>query len=248
MNRKFHVLCLVVALAFLLAYAGAFAANIQYNYDDLNRLTKVVYEDGTIIEYSYDAAGNRLTKAVIPNNPPNTPSSPSIVSGATGVSIYADPGWTGGDPNTGDTVTYDIYLDTNNPPTTKVASGLPTPTFDPGTLTCATTYYWKIVAIDQYGAQTAGSVWSFTTAECPVAQFSATPLSGVAPFLVTFTNSSTGASSYLWSFGDGGNSTQQNPIHPYSIAGTHTVSLAVAGQGGNNTVTKSAYIMVAAKG
>jgi len=115
-------------------------------------------------------------------------------------------------------------------------------------LTCATTYYWKIVAIDSHGAQTESPVWSFTTAQCPVAQFSASPLTGVAPFLVTFTNASTGASACLWNFGDGGTSTEQNPIHPYAIAGTHTVSLTASGPGGGNIVTKTSYISVKAKG
>jgi len=132
MNRDNRVICLIVTLIFLNAFSGAFAANVHYTYDELNRLTKVEYEDGTVVEYTYDAAGNRLTKAVAPNMPPNTPASPSIVNGATGVSVNADPGWTGGDPNVGDTVTYDIYLDTNNPPTTRIASGLTSPSFDPG--------------------------------------------------------------------------------------------------------------------
>jgi YD repeat-containing protein len=224
------------------------AADIQYTYDNLNRLTKVEYQDGTVVEYSYDAAGNRLTTAVVPNSPPNTPASPAIANGAGNVDVNADLGWTGGDPNAGDTVTYDIYLDTNNTPTTKVASGLTSLSFDPGILTCETTYYWKVVAIDQHGAQTASPVWSFATATCPVAQFSSSPLIGVTPLLVTFTNSSTGASSYLWDFGDGGTSTEQNPVHIYSTPGSFTVSLTATGEGGSDTVTKSGYIKVTAKG
>jgi hypothetical protein len=78
----------------------------------------VEYADGTVVEYSYDAAGNRLTKSVVPNNPPNAPASPAIGNGAGNEDVNADLGWTGGDPNAGDTVSYDIYLDTNNSPTT----------------------------------------------------------------------------------------------------------------------------------
>ena len=36
-------------------------AATSYTYDELNRLTKVVYDDGRSISYSYDAAGNLLT-------------------------------------------------------------------------------------------------------------------------------------------------------------------------------------------
>jgi YD repeat-containing protein len=224
--------------------ASAFAANVQYTYDDLNRLAKVEYADGTVVEYSYDAAGNRLTTAVVPNNPPNTPSGPAIANGASNVSVNADLGWTGGDPNAGDTVSYDLYLDTNNPPTTRVASGLTSPSFDPGILNCGTTYFWKVLAIDQHGAQGESPVWSFTTANCPLAQFTASPLSGFPPLWVTFTNSSTGASSYLWSFGDGANSTEQNPVHTYSTGGSYTVSLTVTGQEGSDQKTIADYITV----
>ena len=49
----------VAGLLFLLC-ATAFAAT-SYTYDELNRLTKVVYDDGRSISYSYDAAGNLLT-------------------------------------------------------------------------------------------------------------------------------------------------------------------------------------------
>jgi len=37
---------------------------IQYQYDNLSRLTRVDYGDGTVIEYTYDAVGNRETHVV----------------------------------------------------------------------------------------------------------------------------------------------------------------------------------------
>ncbi|HOV85663.1 MAG TPA: RHS repeat protein [Syntrophobacteraceae bacterium] len=58
-------------LAFLLFSLGtsfAFAATVRYTYDELNRLTRVEYEDGTIIEYGYDAAGNRTSYKTIPSS------------------------------------------------------------------------------------------------------------------------------------------------------------------------------------
>lgn len=42
----------------------------------------------------------------------------------------------------------------------------------------------------------------------------------------TFTNTSTNATGYVWSFDDGSTSTLSNPTHAFSTGGTHTVTLA----------------------
>lgn len=42
---------------------------------------------------------------------------------------------------------------------------------------------------------------------------------------IQFTNTSAGANSYLWRFGDGGSSLVQNPSNNYAAAGTYTVTL-----------------------
>lgn len=53
-----------------------------------------------------------------------------------------------------------------------------------------------------------------------------TPVNGAA---VSFTDRSSGSpTSWFWSFGDGGSSTQQNPSHTYAVPGTYTVSLTAA--------------------
>lgn len=45
--------------------------------------------------------------------------------------------------------------------------------------------------------------------------------------------------SWLWDFGDGNTSTQQNPIHTYAAPGSYSVSLTVTdNEGANGTVTK----------
>ncbi|MBK9058798.1 MAG: PKD domain-containing protein [Flavobacteriales bacterium] len=54
----------------------------------------------------------------------------------------------------------------------------------------------------------------------PVAAISADPLSGCSPMDVTFTNASTGATNYVWYFGDGGNSNASDPVHTYLNPGT----------------------------
>jgi YD repeat-containing protein len=45
--------------------AGATTRDIEYTYDDLNRLTRVRYADGQVVSYTYDAAGNILSAEVV---------------------------------------------------------------------------------------------------------------------------------------------------------------------------------------
>jgi PKD repeat protein len=47
----------------------------------------------------------------------------------------------------------------------------------------------------------------------------------VTPAVITFTNTSQNADSYLWDFGDGTTSTQANPNKTYNQHGTYTVTL-----------------------
>ncbi|MBN1905799.1 MAG: PKD domain-containing protein [Deltaproteobacteria bacterium] len=80
------------------------------------------------------------------------------------------------------------------------------------------------------------------------ASFSATPETGKKPLSVTFTDFSSGdISGWLWDFGDGSTSTEQNPAHIYSKPGKYTVSLTVTGAGGSNIITKTDYINVKAR-
>jgi len=79
----------------------------------------------------------------------------------------------------------------------------------------------------------------------PIAAFSATPTSGTAPLTVNFTDESeNNPTSWLWDFGDGNTSTQQNPSHIYSSAGQYTISLLVENEEGSNTEIKTSYIIV----
>lgn len=67
-----------------------------------------------------------------------------------------------------------------------------------------------------------------------------------APFTVNFTsNTTSGATSYLWNFGDSTTSTQANPTHTYTGEGSFTVSLSVANSSGCvNTKVYNNYINV----
>lgn len=52
--------CAVVATALALAAAPAMARD-QFQYDALGRLIRVTHANGAVVQYSYDAAGNRTT-------------------------------------------------------------------------------------------------------------------------------------------------------------------------------------------
>lgn len=79
------------------------------------------------------------------------------------------------------------------------------------------------------------------------ADFSASPLSGAAPLLVTFTDLSTGpVASRSWDFGDGGGSSAASPSHSYAANGVYSVRLTVSdGLGGTNTRVATNLITVA---
>ncbi len=79
----------------------------------------------------------------------------------------------------------------------------------------------------------------------PVSNFSATPLSGKEPLTVIFNDSSTGIpENWLWSFGDGGTSSESDPVYNYTSAGNYTVSLTTTNPYGNNSTTRVNYIAV----
>jgi hypothetical protein len=125
---------------------------------------------------------------VIENNiPPYQPSSPNPANGATNVPVNSDLSWTGGDPNPGDTVTYDVYFGTSSTPP-KVGFNQSAVSYDPGTLNYLTTYYWKIIAWDSYGESTAGSLWVFSTkANSPPVFGTPSPANGSTGNLLSFT-------------------------------------------------------------
>ncbi|MDX1417208.1 MAG: Calx-beta domain-containing protein, partial [Candidatus Promineifilaceae bacterium] len=79
----------------------------------------------------------------------------------------------------------------------------------------------------------------------PVAEFEADTTSGFTPLTVNFTDLSQNApTSWSWTFGDGGTSTEQNPSHTYHSAGTYTVTLTATNANGSDPETKTDYIVV----
>ena len=78
-----------------------------------------------------------------------------------------------------------------------------------------------------------------------LADFSANITEGKAPLAVAFTDNSTNSPvNWRWDFGDDTNSTDQNPLHGYTIPGRYTVSLHVMNDDGDDTLTRTDYITV----
>jgi large repetitive protein len=87
-----------------------------------------------------------------------------------------------------------------------------------------------------------------TPAPVPViyTDFAANITSGPAPLGVQFTDVSGGAApaTWFWDFGDGSNSTLQNPLHYFNKSGNFTVILKTTAGGPVYTKAKESYIIV----
>jgi hypothetical protein len=98
------------------------------------------------------------------NQPPDQPYSPEPSTDSIEVALDQDLSWTGGDPDSGDTVTYDVYFEAGDiTPDQLLCDDTILTTCDPGTLEAGTTYYWQVTAFDNHGLSTDGVVWNFTT-------------------------------------------------------------------------------------
>jgi len=104
-------------------------------------------------------------------------------------------------------------------------------------------YGWGIV--DAYAALQWGATKPGPGPLPPAAEFTAEPTIGPEQLTVQFTDQSTGnITSWLWDFGDGETSTEQNPAHTYQDAGSYTVRLEVVGPDGSDFKIKKDYIQL----
>jgi PKD repeat protein len=161
----------------------------------------------------------------------------SVTSGVQGMSVAFTPNTTGAVTSWQWSFTGSYTPSVTNSTAQVVTVTYPTPG----------TYSVSLTASGASGSATKTSTNLITvTALPPVANFSSSVTSGIAPVSVNFTDTSTGdIASRSWNFGDGSTSTIQNPAHTYSVAGTYTVSLTVAGAGGSTIKTNNGFISVA---
>ena len=129
------------------------------------------------------------------NKPPNKAEDPKPPDGSTNVPVDSKLRWNGSDPNSGDTLRYDVYFGPNpNPPLVKenLIKGEYDP-YDSNPMELYQEYFWSITTRDKSGLQTPGDEWSFKTGENepPTAPDIDGPSQGKPEILYNFTFNST---------------------------------------------------------
>jgi uncharacterized protein (TIGR02145 family) len=131
----------------------SWARNLRFNLAQINRANY------------YKAYGFSVRCLKTVNLPPAQPSNPDPPDASANQPIDAQLSWTCTDPEN-DPLTYNVYFGTVNPPLL-VSGGQTGTTYDPGALSYATVYYWKIIAHDDHDNSTEGPVWTFMTMAQP---------------------------------------------------------------------------------
>ncbi len=137
----------------------------------------------------------------LPTTPINkAPSAPITVlpqDGAINQNTSLTLNWKCNDPDN-DELTYDIYINTINPPATLISSGQTLTNYQCAGLKPITKYYWKVIAKDQ-SLSTSSPIWSFTTGSNMFAPVLITPVNNSTDINIPQTimwNATEGATSY----------------------------------------------------
>jgi formylglycine-generating enzyme required for sulfatase activity len=94
---------------------------------------------------------------------PSVPTAPSPATGAVNVALTTPLSWQASVDPDGGPVTYDVYLDTTDPPTYVYLDLSETTMWPSQPLAPSTVFYWKVVARDDEGGTSSSPVWHFTT-------------------------------------------------------------------------------------
>ena len=121
--------CIPILLCALLASSSSIIARIvNYQYDGLNRLTNVDYGNGSVISYTYDPAGNRLTYSAVTNYVATVPPATGVADVTN--TVFAD-------DFSSNSINTNVWLTSGNTvlQTNGTMEVLTTVTDQPGTLT-----------------------------------------------------------------------------------------------------------------
>lgn len=94
------------------------------------------------------------------------PNSFNVTDVANGADLQLQLNWQAATDPEGDAVTYQVFLDTQNPPQIAIANNLNATSYNTQTdLQPETTYYWMVIAKDTNGNTTQSNIDSFITRE-----------------------------------------------------------------------------------
>ncbi len=120
-------------------------------------------------EYGLNASGEKWNFETESNFPPDPAKDPRPPDGAKNVPVNASLFWNGSDPNSGDTLKYDVYFSLYDPPSQSTWNQTQA-TYDPyddDDMQLFETYYWKIVTWDKEGERSETPIWVFETGVNP---------------------------------------------------------------------------------
>lgn len=143
----------------------------EYTDKNLERKKEYYYKIRAIKEENNDIIAvsdysNEVSATTI-NNPPEKPELIYPSNNATGIDLNIQLKWKSLDVD-GDKITYTVYFGENKNDVenkgenSKIAENLGKTEYSP-TIYINKTYYWKVVATDEYGDSSESEVWSFTT-------------------------------------------------------------------------------------
>ncbi len=173
--------------------------------------------------------------------PPTVPAAPtSLAATASGSTVNLS--WT---DNANNETGYRAYLASGNGAFSQLTPDLAAGSHAASVSSLpAANYRFYVVAFNAAGLSSPSNTASATVGTSVTASFTVTPsagLAGVTTFVCADTSS--GATSWSWNFGDGGTSTVQNPAHVYASPGTYTIQLTANGQSfASHTVSVSSGV------
>lgn len=190
-------------LSYTWAPGAANTATVNAATAGVYNVTVLDAASGCSVSAQYTVTGNTTTPPVTVGNASIPCGTSSTTISASSTNTNATYSWTG--PNAGS-----ITSGSNTATPNVSGPGSYTVTVTDPTNGCTTT---SVVSVAQTSVEAA---------------FTANPTNGIAPLPVTFTNQSTGATAYTWTFGDTHGSGAANPSNTYTANGTYTVYLVAS--------------------
>ena len=136
---------------------------------ELEFSTKYAWKIVAWDEYGLNRSGDKWDFTTEPNIPPDPAFDPLPEDEATAIPVDVVLHWNGSDPNSGDTIKFDVYFGDVDPPSISEHNQTEN-YYDPygqQDLTLYKWYYWRIVTWDSQGASSDSGVWKFKTGVNP---------------------------------------------------------------------------------